>query len=81
MKTTTQVINTRNLDECSIDRYDILMALMRSSQTQDLMMRMELSKLISDISLAERRTRQYVNSINIQISGNEKLLKYIEESA
>lgn len=81
MKTATQIINTRDLEECSIARYDILMALMRSSQTQNLMMRMELSKLISDISMTERRTRQYVNSINIRISGNEKLLKYIEESA
>lgn len=78
---TAQVIITRNLEECSVDRYDILMALMKSSQTQNATMRIELSKLIKNISTIERMKKQYVNSINVKVNGNEKLLEYIKELA
>lgn len=78
---TTRTICVKKREECSIERYDILMALMRSSQTENILMRMELSKLMADISKAERETRKYISSINIKRNGNEKLLKYIEESA
>lgn len=75
------IIKTKEPEEYSIDRYDILMALMKSSQTQDTAMRKELSKLIKSISISERKTKQYVNSINIKVDGNEKLLEYIKELA
>lgn len=76
-----KIIQSEKSNVYSIDRYDILIALMRSSQTQNEYMKLELSKLIFKISRSERTTRQYISSINIQINGNEKLLKYIEESA
>lgn len=71
-------IATINNDECIVDRYDILSALMES---QDPDIQMSLSNLIHDMILAERQTRQYINTINIKISGNEKLLEYIQKMA
>lgn len=63
----------------SVDRYDILVALMKSSQTKDVLIRTELSKLIQTITLTEQKTKQYINTVNIQVAGNEKLLAYIQD--
>ncbi len=67
-----------NSDECIVDRYDILVALM---ETQDPDIKMELSKLIHDMTSTERQTRQYINTINVKITGNEKMLEYIQKMA
>lgn len=67
------------LEECPVDRYDILMALMKSSQTQDMIIQAELSKLLKNITLQERETRQYIKTVNVRVSGNENLLAYIRQ--
>lgn len=69
---------TVNADECIVDRYDILTALMES---RDPDIRMELSKLIQDMTLTERQTRQYIHAVNVKVAGNEKLLEYIQKMA
>ena len=77
-KSFSDEIVTINGDECIVDRYDILSALMES---QDPDMQMSLSKLIHDMTLTERQTKQYINAVNVKVSGNEKLLEYIQRMA
>lgn len=67
-----------NVSECAIDRYDILVALMESNDPE---IKQSLSKLIHDMTLTERKTRQYLNAVNIKVEGNEKLLEYIQKMA
>ena len=71
---------TVTTDECIVDRYDILVALMKSSQTQDIAIQTKLSKLLQNIMLRERITKEYVNTVNVSVSGNEMLLKYIQKN-
>lgn len=69
---------TTDLNECSIDRYDILVALMESNDPE---IKKSLSKLIHDMTLTERQTRQYISAVNVKVQGNEKLLEYIQKMA
>ena len=69
---------TINTDGYIIDRYDLLSALMKSKDPD---IQMSLSKLINDMTLTERQTKQYINAVNIKVSGNEKLLDYIQKMA
>lgn len=80
MKLATAVKKS-NIEECSINRYDILVALMKSSQSQDMAIQTELSKIIKSIGVAERESRQYIRTVNIKVSGNEQLLEYIRNMA
>lgn len=81
MVSSHNVVININADECIVSRYGILVALMKCSQKKDKSMQTKLSKLIHTISLEERETKNYVNAVNVKVSGNEVLLKYIQENA
>ena len=68
-----------NTEECYVNRYDVLAALMKASQSHDKIMQLELSNLLRKMILKEQQTREYVKTINVKISENEELLKYINE--
>lgn len=65
--------------ELEIKRLDIISALVYSEDNP--LMKLELLKLVNEISISEMQTKTHVKSIKVTRTGNEALIEYIKEYA